>query len=41
MDNCRQNINRDINNNQNTFSSDDKSQELIKDSVVSIVFFFQ
>ena len=32
MDNCRQNINRDINNNQNTFSTDDKSQKLIKDS---------
>ena len=32
MDNCRQNINRDINNNQNTFSADDKSQKLIKDS---------
>lgn len=32
MDNCRQNINRDISNNQNTFSTDDKSQKLIKDS---------
>lgn len=32
MDNCRENINRDISNNQNTFSTDDKSQKLIKDS---------
>ena len=32
MDNCRQNINRDISNNQNPFSTDDKSQNPIKDS---------
>ena len=32
MDNCRQNINRDIINNQNPFSTDDKSQNPIKDS---------
>ena len=34
MDNCRQNINCDINNNQNSFSTDDddKSQRFIKDS---------
>ena len=32
MDNCRQNINRDVNNNQNPFSTDDKSQKPIKDS---------
>ena len=32
MDNCRQNINRDINNNQNPFSTDDKSQKPIKNS---------
>ena len=32
MDNCRQNINRDINNNQNPFSTDDKSQKHIKNS---------
>ena len=32
MDNCQQNINRDINNVQNPFSTDDKSQKPIKDS---------
>ena len=32
MDNCRQNINRDISNIQNPFSTDDKSQNPIKDS---------
>ena len=32
MDNCRQNINLDINNNQNPFSIDDKSQKPIKNS---------
>ena len=32
MDNCRQNINRDISNNQNPFSTDDKFQKPIKDS---------
>ena len=32
MDNCRQNINCDVNNNQNPFSTDDKSQKPIKDS---------
>ena len=32
MDNCRQNINRDVSNNQNPFSTDDKSQNPIKDS---------
>ena len=32
MENCRQNINGDINNNHNPFSTDDKSQKLIKDS---------
>ena len=34
MDNCRQNINRDISNNQNPFSTDDddKSQKPIKGS---------
>ena len=31
MDNCPQNINRDISNNQNSFSTDDKSQKPIKD----------
>ena len=31
MENCRQNINHDISNNQNPFSTDDKSQKLIKD----------
>ena len=29
MDNCRQNINRDISNNQDLFSTDDKSQKPI------------
>ena len=32
MANCRQNINHDISNNQNPFSTDDKSQKPIKDS---------
>ena len=32
MDNCRQNINRDVNNDQNPFNTDDKSQKPIKDS---------
>ena len=32
MDNYRQNINRNVNNNQNPFSTDDKSQKPIKDS---------
>ena len=32
MDNCRQNINRDISNNQNSFSIDDKSKKSVKDS---------
>ena len=32
MHNCRQNINRDIGNNQNPFSTDDKFQKPIKDS---------
>ena len=32
MDNCRQNINRDVNSNQNPFSTDDKFQKPIKDS---------
>ena len=32
MDNRRQNINRDVNNNQSPFSTDDKSQKPIKDS---------
>ena len=32
MDNCRQNINRDISNNQNPFNNDDKSLKPIKDS---------
>ena len=32
MNNCRQNINCDISNNQNPFSTDDKSQKPIKDS---------
>ena len=34
MDNCQQNINRDFNNNQNPFSTDDydKSQKPIKGS---------
>ena len=34
MDKCRQNINCDISNNQNSFSTDDddKSQKFIKDS---------
>ena len=32
MDNCRQNINRDISNNQNPFNNDGKSQKPIKDS---------
>ena len=31
MENCRQNINHDISNNQNPFSTDDKSQKPIKD----------
>ena len=31
MDNCQQNINRHVNNNQNPFSTDDKSQKPIKD----------
>ena len=32
MDNCRQDIHRDVNNNQNYFNTDDKSQKPIKDS---------
>ena len=32
MDNCRQNINHYISNNQNPFSTEDKSQKPIKDS---------
>ena len=32
MDNCRQNISRYVNNNQNPFSTDDKCQKPIKDS---------
>ena len=32
MDNCQQNINRDISNNQNPFNNDDKSLKPIKDS---------
>ena len=32
MDNCQKNINRDVNNNQNPFSTDDKSQKPITDS---------
>ena len=31
MENCQQNINHHISNNQNPFSTDDKSQKPIKD----------
>ena len=36
MDNCRQNVNCDISNNQNPFSTNDKSQKPIKDGVNSV-----